>query len=63
VVLYPPHDNFHRMMGVASSPWAEFKAAVERRLPDAQVIIAEPGTAVDAVTGETTFTPPVSAAA
>jgi L-ascorbate metabolism protein UlaG (beta-lactamase superfamily) len=54
VVLYPPHDHFHRMMGVTSSPWPEFKTAVERRLPDAKVVIVEPGDAVDPVTGEVT---------
>lgn len=63
VVLYPPHDHFHRMMGATSRPWADFKAAVERRLPDALVIVAEPGTIVDAVTGETRFVPPQGAAA
>ena len=63
VVLYPPHDHFHRMMGATSRPWADFKAAVERRLPDALVIVAEPGTIVDAVTGETRLVPPQGAAA
>ena len=52
VVLYAPHDHFHRMMGVTSRPWAEFKSAVEKSLPHARVIIAEPGAAINAVTGE-----------
>ncbi|CAN5496605.1 hypothetical protein BH10PSE17_BH10PSE17_36310 [soil metagenome] len=47
VVLYPPHDKFHAMMGVTSRPWSEFAAAVRSRLPDAEVIIAEPGTTLD----------------
>jgi hypothetical protein len=41
-VLYPPHDHFHRMMGVTSSPWLN-SAAVEA-LPNAKVVIVEPGT-------------------
>lgn len=52
VILYPPHDKFHEMMGVTSRPWVEFAAAVKEALPAATVIIAEPGTAVDAATGE-----------
>lgn len=51
VILYPPHDKFHEMMGVSSRPWAEFAAAVRERLPAATVIVAEPGLTVDAVTG------------
>ncbi len=51
VVLYPPHDHFHRMMGVSSTPWPQFKAAVEERLPHANVIIAEPGMAIDLSSG------------
>ena len=57
VVLYPPHDHFHRMMGVTSRPWAEFKRAVEKSLPNAHVIIAEPGAMIDAVTGDLTQQP------
>jgi L-ascorbate metabolism protein UlaG (beta-lactamase superfamily) len=52
VLLYPPHDKFHDMMGVSSRPWEEFAAAVRKRLPDSLVIIAEPGTAIDAKTGK-----------
>lgn len=51
VLLYPPHDKFHEMMGVGSRPWEEFAAAVRERLPDALVITAEPGTAIDSVSG------------
>jgi L-ascorbate metabolism protein UlaG (beta-lactamase superfamily) len=54
VILYPPHDHFHRMMGVTSSPWPAFKAAVEKRLPGARVVIVEPGDSVDPMTGEVT---------
>ena len=57
VVLYPPHDHFHRMMGVTSRPWAEFKSAVEKSLPRARVVIAEPGAVIDALTGEMTQQP------
>jgi L-ascorbate metabolism protein UlaG (beta-lactamase superfamily) len=57
VVLYPPHDYFHRMMGATSRPWAEFKAAVEKALPAARVVIAEPGMSMDAVSGAVTQYP------
>lgn len=52
VLLYPPHDKFHEMMGVSSRPWTEFADAVKAAAPEARVIIAEPGTTIDAVTGE-----------
>ncbi len=45
------------MMGVTSRPWAEFKSAVEQCLPRANVISAEPGISIDAVTGEVTHQP------
>jgi hypothetical protein len=51
VLLYPPHDKFHAMMGAVSRPWEEFAAAVRRALPEAAVVIAEPGTVIDAATG------------
>ena len=63
VLLYPPHDKFHEMMGAKSRPWAEFAAAVRAAVPDARVIIAEPGTAIDAATGEIVESMPQSAAA
>lgn len=63
VVLYPPHDDFHRMMGVSSAPWAEFKRAVEQRLPHASVIIATPGAAIDAVSGAVSRQMPAGKAA
>jgi hypothetical protein len=51
------------MMGVTSSPWQDFKAAVEKRLPLARVLIAEPGAAIDAVTGAMTLAAPRPVAA
>ncbi len=63
VVLYPPHDKFHEMMGVGSRPWTEFAAAVKARLPAATVVIAEPGTSVDANTGVVQSAQRTSAAA
>jgi L-ascorbate metabolism protein UlaG (beta-lactamase superfamily) len=51
VILYPPHDKFHAMMGASSAPWEYFANAVRKRLPNAAVIIAAPGTTVDADTG------------
>lgn len=43
VVLYPPHDKFHAMMGVTSAPWAAFARAVRERFPAIAVHVAEPG--------------------
>jgi L-ascorbate metabolism protein UlaG (beta-lactamase superfamily) len=43
VVLYPPHEHFHAMMGVVSEPWPAFADAVRRRFPEVEVHIAEPG--------------------
>ncbi|MBV8407727.1 MAG: MBL fold metallo-hydrolase [Alphaproteobacteria bacterium] len=47
VVLYPPHEHFHAMMGVVSEPWPSFAAAVRERFPEIEVRIAEPGFALD----------------
>jgi len=47
VVLYPPHDRFHAMMGASSAPWSEFAAAVRSRCSGVVVHIAEPGFALD----------------
>jgi hypothetical protein len=38
-------------MGAISEPWTRFADAVRARLPAAQVVIAEPGTAVDVASG------------
>jgi hypothetical protein len=43
VILYPPHDKFHAMMGVVSEPWPAFAAALRSRFPEIAVHIAEPG--------------------
>lgn len=43
VILYPPHEKFHEMMGVSSRPWSEFESAVRKRFPDIVVHVAEPG--------------------
>jgi hypothetical protein len=43
VVLYPPHEYFHAMMGAVSEPWPVFADAVRRRFPEIRVHIAEPG--------------------
>jgi L-ascorbate metabolism protein UlaG (beta-lactamase superfamily) len=53
VVLYPPHEYFHKMMGVGASPWSDFERAVKAKLPNAQVVVAYPGTIVDAMSGAT----------
>lgn len=47
VVLYPPHEHFHAMMGVVSQPWPTFADAVRRRFPSVDVHIAEPGFELD----------------
>ena len=43
VILYPPHDKFHAMMGAVSEPWPAFAAAIRTRFPEIAVHIAEPG--------------------
>jgi hypothetical protein len=43
VVLYPPHEHFHAMMGVVSRPWSDFAEAITRRFPEVRVHIASPG--------------------
>jgi hypothetical protein len=43
VVLYPPHEHFHAMMGAVSEPWPKFAAAVRERFPEIEVHIAAPG--------------------
>ena len=43
VVLYPPHEYFHAMMGATSEPWTAFADAVRKRFPGVDVHIAEPG--------------------
>ena len=53
ILLYPPHEKFHEMMGASMSPWEDFASAVRERLPDSQIVIAYPGTSIDAITGET----------
>ena len=43
VILYPPHEKFHAMMGVTSAPWPAFADAVKGSFPDIEVQIAAPG--------------------
>ena len=43
VILYPPHEKFHEMMGASSAPWTAFADAVRKAAPSAEVVIAEPG--------------------
>lgn len=43
VILHPPHEKFHEMMGAKSAPWTEFERAVKRRCPEVATYIAEPG--------------------
>jgi L-ascorbate metabolism protein UlaG (beta-lactamase superfamily) len=43
VVLYPPHEYFHAMMGATSQPWPAFAEAVRKRFPAVDVHIAKPG--------------------
>ena len=51
VLLYPPHEKFHEMMGAESRPWSAFADAARRAAPDAIVIVLEPGTQVDLLDG------------
>jgi hypothetical protein len=46
VVLYPPHDKFHAMMGASSAPWSEFARAITDRFPEIAVHVADPGFAL-----------------
>ena len=43
VVLYPPHEKFHAMMGAVSEPWPAFGDAVRSRFPDVAGHLAQPG--------------------
>ena len=43
VILYPPHEKFHEMMGVTSKPWSDFAGAVRARCPETIVHVAQPG--------------------
>ena len=43
VVLYPPHEYFHAMMGATSEPWPAFADAVRKRFPEVEVHTAQPG--------------------
>lgn len=43
VILYPPHEKFHEMMGATSAPWEDFANAVKSRFPEIDVRIAAPG--------------------
>lgn len=51
VLLYPAHEKFHDMMGVRSSPWAEFVTAARQAAPEAKVLAMTPGTEVNLVEG------------
>ncbi len=44
VVLYPPHEHFHKMMEATSAPWSDFADAIRRQCPGVQVVVATPGT-------------------
>lgn len=43
VVLYPPHEKFHEMMGAVSAPWPAFAQAAHHAAPDAAIYLAQPG--------------------
>ena len=43
VILYPPHEKFHEMMGLPVAPYPEFLEAARKAAPNAQVMMAEPG--------------------
>lgn len=47
VLLYPPHERFHEMMGATSRPWSEFVAAAQAASPQARVLPLAPGTQVN----------------
>jgi hypothetical protein len=43
VILHPPHEKFHEMMGAKSAPWTEFERAIQLNFPDVATYIAKPG--------------------
>lgn len=47
ILLYPPHEKFHDMMGVISRPWTDFVSAAHAAAPHAKVIVLAPGTKVN----------------
>lgn len=47
VLLYPPHEKFHAMMGATSRPWTDFITAAQAAAPRAKVIGLAPGTQVN----------------
>jgi len=51
VVLYPPHEHFHAMMGAVSEPWPKFASALRERFPAIEVHLAAPGFALDVGAG------------
>src|ERR1700733_11598054 len=51
VVLYPPHEHFHAMMGAVSEPWPTFASAVRDRFPEVEVHTAEPASELDVAGG------------
>ncbi|OGS97267.1 MAG: hypothetical protein A3K04_04885 [Gallionellales bacterium RBG_16_56_9] len=54
ILLYPPHEKFHDLMGVKSRPWSEFVAAAQGAAPAAKVVVLAPGTQVDLTDGSVT---------
>ena len=52
VLLYPPHEKFHAMMGAVSRPWSEFVAAAQAGAPHARIVALAPGTQVNLEDGE-----------
>lgn len=51
ILLYPPHEKFHEMMGVASLPTGQFVAAAQAAAPNAKVVAMQPGMQVDLPSG------------
>lgn len=51
VLLYPPHEKFHAMMGASSRPDEEFVAAAQSAAPQARIVVLRPGAEVDLATG------------
>jgi hypothetical protein len=52
VLLYPPHERFHEMMGARSAPWDEFVEAAQSAAPGAVVLAAQPGDVFEFDAGE-----------
>lgn len=55
ILLFPPHEMFHNMMGAKSRPWMEFVEAAQDAVPTAKVVAMTPGIQVDLADGAVSY--------